>query len=295
MNRVLLLILLTMSPIAVQTAIDDKTGTESSSLTAELNQYINSSLNAKNNIRIETTRSKDYLIFFDTPELELLKQNASLVYHASSGPASKTSNKTKNNKIKKVLRYQYQQTLEFPVKQYDKVKSIMDKHPLFFMIKRSARNSVIQQLKADGIAQPLRMRTVFSSAKNTEKVLIFNENKQILTLNLALYSVEVFNIDLQFSTLSMTPEPHKQDNEQLKKLIAYLAQRYKNAREINRKENEYQIIYSYLQAKIGYIEYLIKYPEYVKLLMALLTAGIGLIMIKLLFWRRVFNKNGTIN
>lgn len=287
MNWVPLLILLIIPLITVQAGVNDRQDKTTESLRAVLEQYI--SPNSNKHIRIEASFVKEYLIFFDTPELALLKKNASLVYHAS---ADLTVKKTKRNKIKKVLTYQYQQTDDIPTKQYDKVKNIMDKHPLFFLVKRRARRDLEQQLKADGIAQPLRIKTVFSSAKNTQKVQLYDTNKKTLTLSLASYAIEVFNFNLHFSMLTVVPELNKQDNKQFRKLTTQLQQHYKNTRKMKGEESEYQIIYAYLQSKIGYIDYLIKYPEYVKLIMALLMAGIGLIIIKLLFWRRflLYNK-----
>lgn len=287
MNWVPLLILLIIPLITVQAGVNDRQDKTTESLRAVLEQYI--SPNSNKHIRIEASLVKEYLIFFDTPELALLKKNANLVYHAS---ADLTVKKTKRNKIKKVLTYQYQQTDDIPTKQYDKVKNIMDKHPLFFLVKRRARRDLEQQLKADGIAQPLRIKTVFSSAKNTQKVQLYDTNKKTLTLSLASYAIEVFNFNLHFSMLTVVPELNKQDNKQFRKLTTQLQQHYKNTRKMKGEESEYQIIYAYLQSKIGYIDYLIKYPEYVKLIMALLMAGIGLIIIKLLFWRRflLYNK-----
>lgn len=287
MNWVPLLILLIIPLITVQAGVNDRQDKTTESLRAVLEQYI--SPNSNKHIRIEASLVKEYLIFFDTPELALLKKNANLVYHAS---ADLTVKKTKRNKIKKVLTYQYQQTYDIPTKQYDKVKNIMDKHPLFFLVKRRARRDLEQQLKTDGIAQPLRIKTVFSSAKNTQKVQLYDTNKKTLTLSLASYAIEVFNFNLHFSMLTVVPALNKQDNKQFRKLTTQLQQHYKNTRKVTGEESEYQIIYAYLQSKIGYIDYLIKYPEYVKLIMALLMAGIGLIIIKLLFWRRflLYNK-----
>jgi len=274
--------------MTAQSDVADSQNKTTDSLRAILEQYISPESNT--NIRIETALEKEYFIFFDTPELALLKKNASLVYHASVDLRPETG---KKNKIKKVLTYQNKQAYDIPTKQYDKVKSIMDKHPLFFLVKRRARGDLEQQLKADGITQPLRIKTVFSSAKNTQKVQLYDSNKKTLTLSLASYAVEVFNFNLHFSALTVVPELNKQENKQFKKLTTQLQQHYKNVRKINGGESEYQIIYAYLQSKIGYIDYLIKYPEYVKLIMAMLIAGIGLVIIKLLFWRRVFSNRSA--
>ena len=181
--------------------------------------------------------NRELIVFFDTPELSILKNDGYLKYVAKEY-------KTKKNKLK------YTETIELkyntihrsiPVKQYNNIKMIEGKHALFSLVKREFRNEFKNILQQSGIKYPMRIKLIYrvSKIKNTYD-LFFRNNK-----------IDTFTKNL------------------------------------NDENNEYVTIYKYLKSKVNFLSLKLSYPNILNLLSALLTGLMGLIIIKLLFNKRL--------
>ena len=108
-----------------------------------------------------TLPAKTLEIYFDTPQLTLLKNNSSLKYQASSYTSKKNKLKYKESII---YTYDINKTKIFPVKHYNTVKSIEEKHPLLALVKRANRPLLIETLKQNAIIYPLKLKYIFKTS-----------------------------------------------------------------------------------------------------------------------------------
>jgi len=246
--------------------------------------YLEGSNRTAQKIKIKRTITKQYLIFFDTPELALLKKGISLKYQAIQ--------RKEEEKPTKQLVYQRSDIQTYETKNYKKIKQRLDKHPLFSLVKRSVRQSLIQQLKWDGIPQPLKIKTIFSCAKNNEQITL-TDNEEKLTLKLSVYLIQIFYLDFKFETLEVNAVAAGKSIA-LENIIEALG--YNNSVLLTKaSKKDYLLLFQYLQSEVSGLKYLIKYPELMALLMAILLSITGLIVMKLLFWRRIFTQKDINN
>lgn len=107
------------------------------------------------------SEDKELLVFFDTPELLLLENDAYILY-------SKREYISKKGKLKYLeeikLRYKKIDKI-FQVKHYKNSKTIEGKHSLISLVKRKEREEFIVVLKSFKIKKPMRMKQVFSVFK----------------------------------------------------------------------------------------------------------------------------------
>jgi len=112
-------------------------------------------------------------IYFDTPDLYLLKNDKTLKYQAKKYLTKK------NKKIKYIETIIYesktQKKLTYDVKHYNSVKYIEEKHPLLALIKRDQRITFKNMLKKEGIEYPLKLKYILKVVdSNTSYKEIFN-------------------------------------------------------------------------------------------------------------------------
>jgi len=100
-------------------------------------------------------------IYFDTPNLFYLDHNASLKYQA----VEYTTKKRNKIKYKEHVIYTYDgnKTTSFPVKHYNRVKFLEEKHPLLSLIKRSERDSFLSFIKSHGVTYPLKLKYILET------------------------------------------------------------------------------------------------------------------------------------
>ncbi|MEA2100031.1 MAG: hypothetical protein U9P72_07870 [Campylobacterota bacterium] len=106
------------------------------------------------------SQAKTLEIYFDTPELFLLKNNSSIKYQAVEYTSKKNKVKYRENII---YTYDTNKTKTFPVKHYNSVKSIEEKHPLLALIKRKDREMFIKSLQDNGINYPMKLKYILKT------------------------------------------------------------------------------------------------------------------------------------
>ncbi len=104
------------------------------------------------------TQAKTLEIYFDTPELFNLKHGSSIKYQAVSYLSKKKKKIKYNENI--IYTYDINKTKVFPVKHYNSVKSIEEKHPLLALVKRKDREIFMTVLKNDGLIYPLKLKYI---------------------------------------------------------------------------------------------------------------------------------------
>jgi hypothetical protein len=240
------------------------------------------------NTQLQYTLHREFQIFYDTPELFLLKNNGSLSFLAQE----KTSVRNKQ-KFNRSINYQFQQyALILPVKHYKRVKTISDKNPLLFLVKRGDRKQLIQQLALHGIKQPMRLKKIFNTSKHIHKYQLFAQDfkTKLLDIRLIDYFSQVFNSDFQLSILSIQAQPALQKNPQINVLIQKKLKQISNNLQLPLSidtKNDYQLIYNQMKKKKQILDTIIRHPSWYKLFIAIITALAGLILIKLFFWNRI--------
>ena len=113
-------------------------------------------------------------VYFDTPNLHLLENNALLKYKAVKYLSKKRQKIKYNESIIYISKAQKKHT--FSVKHYNNVKFVEEKHPLLALIKRKDRELFTTLLKNDGIKYPMKLKYIFEITKNSKDKLVIENN-----------------------------------------------------------------------------------------------------------------------
>lgn len=106
-------------------------------------------------------------IYFDTPDLYLLKNDLILKYQAKEY-ISKKKNKIKYyESIIYISKSKEKHT--FKAKHYNSVKSIEEKHPLLSLVKRADRKLFMDLLHKDGIEYPMKLKYVLENNRYSKE------------------------------------------------------------------------------------------------------------------------------
>ncbi|RLA76306.1 MAG: hypothetical protein DRG78_19255 [Epsilonproteobacteria bacterium] len=107
------------------------------------------------------TQAKTLEIYFDTPDLFNLKNGSSVKYQAVSYISKKKKKIRYHENI--IYTYDTNKTKIFPVKHYNSVKSVEEKHPLLALVKRKDRELFMTVLKNNGLTYPLKLRYILET------------------------------------------------------------------------------------------------------------------------------------
>ena len=129
-------------------------------------------------------QAKTLEVYFDTPELQLLKSNESLKYQATKYLSNKNKPKYHENII---YTYDTNQTKIFQVKHYNSVKSIEEKHALLALVKRDERKLFIETLKHHGLKYPLKLKYILQT---TDSFLSYKQLFDQQTTQDKLFSIK---------------------------------------------------------------------------------------------------------
>ncbi len=245
-------------------------------------------LSSDKNYTIKHTSTREFQIYFDTPDFKLRNNNAYLVYQAKEY----ISQAKKKKKISRIIRYKYNSLSDIASRNYNRVKDIYDKHQLFFLVKRDVRKGFLEQLQKDGIKIPLIIKHMFSTAKNTETYTISYKKQKMFTIEQTYYISHVENMQFVFTSLFFKEEQALDENKKIRNSLQTLkksiAEKVPQAHLINNSDNEYLFIYEQIKAQMRSIDYFLQYRDLYNFIMAILISIIGLAIIKLLFWKRIF-------
>lgn len=139
---------------------------------------LNVSVNAE---ELQIHKPHDTLeVYFDTPSLSLLENNASLKYQAIKYLSTKKQKIKYNESI--IYISSVQKKHQFEVKHYNSVKFLEEKHPLLALVKRKDRKRFRDILKNDGIKHPMKLKYVFERTYSSKDSSEKGQNyKQLIT------------------------------------------------------------------------------------------------------------------
>jgi len=204
----------------------------------------------EHNYSIELKKENSIEVYFDTPELTLSTQNQFLRYQIKESKGKKV----KKSYRESVLYLTKDKTpLTYPVKHYNSIKSVEEKHPLLSLIKRADRESFIRKLKENGIEHPLTLKYLFKISKFTHSYQLLDKNK------ISIIVIVNFNIERKITTIKITTPTD------IKKLTKEL-----NLTKI--KTNPYIFYLNKIKEDNSYFTIQIKYPYLINLLNAILIS-----------------------
>jgi len=263
MIKIVLLFLFTSFSIArTEVFIDDSLNQQSNLLS-----IMSEIKNLKDDIyETRSTKQRELDVFYDTSDLNLLNQN-SILYYQGIELFNKKNKSTYEENIK-FLNY------AFEVKHYSNVKSMDEKNPLLFLIKRSDRKLFKIQLQDINIIKPMSIKAVFSLAKIVSTITMLTSNKKSITLTTEQINSSVFLNDITYTVYKV--EDHNSS------LFAQIKNRLSKFEKLSSESNDYKILYNIAQKKINFLNMKLQYPSVINLFNALLLGLIGLIVIFIL-------------
>lgn len=222
--------------------------------------------------QLKTTTSNTLKIYFDTPELDILKNKGALYYQAQH-------HKTNNNKyLEKVIYTNNKKTAkEYEVKHYEKVKSIQGKHPLLALIKRKQRAEFSQTLNATGIAHPMTLKYMFDVSQQSRHYQLYKNG-----IKQAHYTVTTHKIN-NHKNVTINKFTIDNNNQHLTTLIPQL-----KLTKLAQNENTYTTLYNELRKKEPNFDWKRNNHYLLNIIYITLTAIIGCLIIFLLNIKRLF-------
>ena len=225
--------------------------------------------------------SRQYKIYFDTPELLLLNSDYSLRFLGTEYHSKKS--KQKFHEFVEFFSGQNQQDV-FSVKHYKNVESLEEKHPLIFLVKRKERSQFLEKIKNSGVKYPQRLREVFQASDIVRKVAIDYEGISIGFIESHEMIVISQEKEIPLSLLEL-----KLNQELISKLPADIKEMIKGYTDEIRcdYDTEYKVLFSIMEDEIDYFELRLAHPYFINLLFAFSLALIGVFVLKILFWGRL--------
>jgi len=212
-------------------------------------------------------------IYFDVPELLYLKQNGYVRYKA----VAYLSKKKKRVKYKESIDYSLDNhsSYTFSVKHYKNIKTFEEKHPLLGLVKRKERQDFLDKLHNSGIKYPTRLKEIVRVSKLTHT---FEINNSLETIHISKIEASAFDTKTGFILL----ETDVNNQRLIDELINIL--HIKDQKAI---DNEYLIAFKEMEKNVGLFYWILKYPYLVNLLYAAGFGLFGLLIIYILFGRRL--------
>jgi len=225
--------------------------------------------------------TRQFNIYFDTPELHLLNSDLSLNY-VGEGYKSK---KNKQKFHEKIALNISNITNFYSVKHYNNIKGFEEKHPLLVLVKRKERPKFLSDLKGLGVKYPMRLKEIFkasdiiSSIKmeymgetigfaNVHEILLSGQDQELVR------AVIGFNIDNELFT--KIPEIKKDV------ILEYINDK------VGCNDNIlYKNLFLQMDGEVSYFRALLKYPYLMNLIYSIILTLIGLVIVKVLFWNRM--------
>lgn len=238
------------------------------------------------------TSDKIFEIYFDTPELHYLNNNGEIRYKA----IEYISKKKKKVKYYEVIlsAHSDREPSVFPVKHYNKVKNFEEKHPLLGLVKRKDREHFIAQMSNDGIDYPLRLKEILRVSKLSDSYGIKYKEQQVGILKINTMTASAFDDDVDFiMATSFSNKKNIQaftasDQEHIGAFFNKLANMLTPVPSGDVVlDNEYAVVFHQLKKDIILFDLFLKYPFLVHLSYAAYFAVVGLVLLKLFFWRRI--------
>ncbi len=221
-------------------------------------------------------------VYFDTPELSLLRQSGYLRIDAVEYQSKKGK-----TKFHETIQYSRLGKTEYnlEVKHYNRVKSFEGKHPLLGLVKRKERSGFLEVLNTDGFIHPLRFKQI---AKLTRISYIYKISLNgIHVVNISVHEIKTaaLNQESTFNIISLRSNGSQKGNESFKKLSAVLLKALKIQKD-DIFDNEYSVLHHQLKIKTPYFDWLLCYPFLINLLYSLFIGLFGLIFICLVLQRK---------
>ena len=205
--------------------------------------------------------SRELVVYFDTPELLLLKNSGYLSYSAKEYMSKKDK-----LKYDEEIEFNYKnKKLIVPVKHYKNSKTLEGKHPLMSLVKRKYREVLTDELKNSEINQPMRIKPIFNVSKIVDSYKIVSDSNETLTLESHTIFSNSFDNELNFTLYYISSESNE--------------------------KNEYSVYYDYFDEKVDFLSLRLNYPELVNLAYVFFLGLIAMATVFILFRNRLRKSN----
>ena len=234
-----------------------------------------------NGFDVAKKTSRQYKIYFDTPEFLLLNSGYSLRFLATEYRSKKL--KQKFYEHVELFSGQNQNDI-FSVKHYKNVESLEEKHPLLFLVKRKDREQFIGKIKGLGVKYPMRLKEAFQASDIIHKVSL-----SFAGIPIGFVAVHGLIVTSQDQKISINLRELKLDYE----LVNQLATDKKDfilgyARKFEcGKNSEYEILFSIVNSEIDNFKFKLAHPYFFNLFYTFILTLIGVLVLKGLFWKRL--------
>jgi len=223
---------------------------------------------------------RKFEIYFDTPEFLFRQKQHCLTYQVDEYVSKK--NKLKYHE--EIKFYTEKGKVVYPVKHYNRAQSYEGKHPFLGMVKKKDRQRLINDLKAAGVLYPMRLKMTFNVSKIIHSYAIFEKDTPIGTVILEIVESAAQKDTVLFSDILV-------DLTKSDPIYHELKNQYKGVLVINTPNNTtngYATLFELMEEQVRFLSFKLKYPWMIHYLYAALIIVVGLIVIKILFWNRVF-------
>ncbi len=234
-----------------------------------------------NGFDVSKDKSREFKIYFDTPELLLLNAGYSLRFLGTEYHSKKL--KQKFHEFIELFSGKNRED-RFAVKHYKNVESLEGKHPLIFLVKRKERLNFSEKIRGLGVTYPLRLKEVFqvSSIVHTTSIGYAGSNvgsiskhEMIVRGHQEEIPLTLLNLKLNHELISRLSIDHQQ-----------MIFQYANGVRCD-ANTEYRFLFSRMEDEVRYFQLGFAHPYFINLLSVCFLAFIGICILKILFWSRL--------
>lgn len=243
----------------------------------EVKQIIEKHLSTKS-YKVEKTDDKLLEIYFDTPELFYLRNEGYIRYKAVEYFSKKKKVKYKEN-IEYALSNNNQ---TFSVKHYNSVKTFEEKHPLLSLVKRKERQAFLDKLKNDGIEYPMRLKKVVHVSKFVQTYVINTKKDKLGIISIYKVKASAYESEIYFTMLKIDIVKNKLLIDDLKNIL--------DIKDEKKISHEYFMVFEQMEKNVGLFYWILRYPYLVNLLYAMGFGIFGLLIVFVLFKKRLISK-----
>ena len=234
-----------------------------------------------NGFDVSRERSREFKIYFDTPELLLLNSGYSLRFLG----AGYHSKKLKQKFLEFIELFSGQNRGDrFAVKHYKNVESLEGKHPLLFLVKRKERVNFSEKIQGLGVTYPLRLKEIFQVSTIIHKTSIgyagsivgfIAEHEMIVRSHHEEIPLTLLEFKLNHELIGRLSTDHRQ------MILQY-------ADSVRCDTNtEYHFLFSRMNDEVRYFQLRLAHPYFMNLLYVCSLALIGICILKIIFWKRL--------
>ncbi|MEA3491171.1 MAG: hypothetical protein U9R27_04650 [Campylobacterota bacterium] len=234
---------------------------------------------ATKSYRVEDREDKIFEIYFDLPELSYLKRDGFIRYRA----VEYLTKKRKRVRYREKIEYSSDSnvTYHFPVKHYNSVKTFEEKHQLLSLVKRRERQSFLDRLKQDGLEYPMRLKEIVQVSKLVETYEISSDTTRVGSVSINKMEASAFGITTSFLMVDIVSKADQSIIDDLSEAIG--------TKDTKAIDSEYSLVFEQMERDINLFYWILRYPYLLNLLYAVALGIVGILIIFVLFRRRLLS------